>query len=114
MGGYLNSLADAYLEAMSGFTSTGATVFDDVERLPHGILFWRSLMQWVGGLGIVFFIAFAGGWLRKGFLRGEQRPVARQAPSSPFHYGEMDMVYLCYVDCCVYGGLLARWDVVFR
>ena len=55
MGGYLNSLADAYLEAMSGFTSTGATVFDDVERLPHGILFWRSLMQWVGGLGIVFF-----------------------------------------------------------
>lgn len=39
VGGYLNSLADAYLEAMSGFTSTGATVFDDVERLPHGILF---------------------------------------------------------------------------
>ncbi len=55
VGGYLNSLADAYLEAMSGFTSTGATVFDDVERLPHGILFWRSLIQWVGGLGIVFF-----------------------------------------------------------
>lgn len=55
VGGYLNSLADAYLEAMSGFTSTGATVFDDVESLPHGILFWRSLMQWVGGLGIVFF-----------------------------------------------------------
>jgi trk system potassium uptake protein TrkH len=40
---------------MSGFTTTGASIIDDVERLPHGILFWRSLMQWIGGLGIVFF-----------------------------------------------------------
>jgi trk system potassium uptake protein TrkH len=40
---------------MSGFTTTGATIFDDVEVLPHGILFWRSLTQWIGGLGIVFF-----------------------------------------------------------
>lgn len=54
LGGYLNSFTDAYFEAMSGFTTTGATVIDDVEALPHGILFWRSLTQWVGGLGIVF------------------------------------------------------------
>ena len=53
--GSITSLADAYFETMSGFTTTGATIFDDVERLPHGILFWRSLMQWIGGLGIVFF-----------------------------------------------------------
>ena len=49
------SVTDAYFETMSGFTTTGATIFDDVERLPKGILFWRSLMQWIGGLGIVFF-----------------------------------------------------------
>lgn len=54
LGGYLDSFTDAYFEAMSGFTTTGATVIDDVEALPHGILFWRSLTQWVGGLGIVF------------------------------------------------------------
>ena len=53
-GGYLNTFTDAYFEAMSGFTTTGATIIDDVEALPHGILFWRSLTQWVGGLGIVF------------------------------------------------------------
>ena len=53
-GGYLNTFTDAYFEAMSGFTTTGATIIDDVESLPHGILFWRSLTQWVGGLGIVF------------------------------------------------------------
>ncbi|MCR4916195.1 MAG: TrkH family potassium uptake protein [Prevotella sp.] len=49
------SLTDAFFETMSGFTTTGATVIDDVESLSHGLLFWRSLMQWIGGLGIVFF-----------------------------------------------------------
>ena len=49
------NIADAYFETMSGFTTTGATVIDDVESLSHGLLFWRSLMQWIGGLGIVFF-----------------------------------------------------------
>ena len=54
LGGYLSSFTDAYFEAMSGFSTTGATIIDDVEALPHGILTWRSLTQWVGGLGIVF------------------------------------------------------------
>ena len=54
-GGYIKSFTDAYFETMSGFTTTGATIIDDVECLPHGILFWRSLTQWIGGLGIVFF-----------------------------------------------------------
>ena len=40
---------------MSGFTTTGATILDDVEWLPHGILYWRTQTQWIGGLGIVFF-----------------------------------------------------------
>ena len=53
--GSVSSITDAYFETMSGFTTTGATVIDDVESLPHGLLFWRSLMQWIGGLGIVFF-----------------------------------------------------------
>ena len=49
------SFTDAFFETMSGFTTTGATVIDDVESLPKGLLFWRSLTQWIGGLGIVFF-----------------------------------------------------------
>lgn len=55
IGGYIPNLTDAFFETMSGFTTTGATILDDVERLPHAILFWRSLTQWIGGLGIVFF-----------------------------------------------------------
>ena len=53
--GYLPSATDAFFETMSGFTTTGASLIDDVERLPHALLFWRSLTQWIGGLGIVFF-----------------------------------------------------------
>lgn len=55
IGGYIPNITDAYFETMSGFTTTGATILDDVECLPHGILFWRSLTHWIGGLGIVFF-----------------------------------------------------------
>lgn len=54
-GRYTESVANAFFETMSGFTTTGATVLDNIESLPHGILFWRSLTQWFGGLGIVFF-----------------------------------------------------------
>ena len=55
IGGYIDSFTDAFFETMSGFTTTGASIIDDVEALPHGLLFWRSLTQWIGGLGIVFF-----------------------------------------------------------
>ncbi|MBR4268201.1 MAG: TrkH family potassium uptake protein [Prevotella sp.] len=55
VGGYITNFTNAYFESMSGFTTTGATILDDVECLPHGILFWRTFSQWIGGLGIVFF-----------------------------------------------------------
>ncbi|NIR51321.1 TrkH family potassium uptake protein [candidate division KSB1 bacterium] len=47
------SFTDAFFETMSGFTTTGATILTDVESLPHGILFWRSLTHWLGGMGII-------------------------------------------------------------
>ncbi len=55
ISGYVKSFTDAYFETMSGFTTTGSTIIDNVEALPHGLLFWRSLTQYIGGLGIVFF-----------------------------------------------------------
>jgi trk system potassium uptake protein TrkH len=53
--GTTTSVADAFFETMSGFTTTGATMLTDIDTQPHGILFWRSLTQWIGGLGIVVF-----------------------------------------------------------
>lgn len=53
--GQCSTFGTALFEAMSGFTATGATVIPNVDALPHSILFWRSFMHWIGGLGIVFF-----------------------------------------------------------
>ncbi len=51
--GTIESPMAALFESVSGFTTTGATVFSEIESLPHGILFWRSFTQWIGGMGII-------------------------------------------------------------
>ena len=55
ISGYIPDFTNAYFETISGFTTTGCSILDDVENLPHGLLFWRTMTQWIGGLGIVFF-----------------------------------------------------------
>ena len=53
---------DAFFEIVSGFTTTGASIVPEVEKLSHGILYWRSFSHWVGGMGVlVFLLAFTGG-----------------------------------------------------
>lgn len=51
--GYIPNFTDAFFETVSGFTATGATILTYIEGLPCALLFWRSLMAWVGGMGIV-------------------------------------------------------------
>jgi trk system potassium uptake protein TrkH len=53
LSGAIPSFTDAFFETMSGFTTTGATTLEDIERVPHAILFWRSLTHWIGGMGII-------------------------------------------------------------
>ena len=53
------SITDAYFEAMSGFTTTGATVIAKVSQLPQGLLFWRALTHWLGGLSILLLVLYA-------------------------------------------------------
>lgn len=55
LSGYIPSFTDAFFETMSGFTTTGATILQDIEALPKSLLFWRMMTHWVGGLGIMFF-----------------------------------------------------------
>lgn len=55
VGGYQQRVAAAFFETMSGFTTTGATAFFDIDALPRSILLWRSMTHWIGGMGIVFF-----------------------------------------------------------
>lgn len=53
ISGSLGDLSCALFESVSGLTTTGASVVNDIEALPRGILFWRSLTQWLGGMGII-------------------------------------------------------------
>ena len=53
LSGQVPSLTDAWFESMSGFTTTGATIIPDLDVITHGLLFWRSLTQWIGGMGII-------------------------------------------------------------
>lgn len=55
LGGHIPNFTDAFFESMSGFTTTGASILDNIDSQPHTLLLWRSLTQWLGGLGIVFF-----------------------------------------------------------
>ncbi|MBO4854028.1 MAG: TrkH family potassium uptake protein [Oscillospiraceae bacterium] len=58
ISGAIPRYIDALFETVSGFTTTGATILEDIERLPGGILFWRSETQWMGGMGVlVMFLA---------------------------------------------------------
>ena len=53
ISGYIPSMIDCFFETVSGFTTTGSTILTDVERLPRGLLFWRSFTHWVGGMGVL-------------------------------------------------------------
>lgn len=110
--GCITNVTDAYFETMSGFTTTGATIFDDVEVLPHGILFWRSLTQWIGGLGIVFFTiailpSLVGGSV-KVFAAEATGPIkAKMHPRLSTTAKWIWSIYLLLTFCCG----LAFWTV---
>lgn len=53
LSGSIPSFTNAFFETMSGFTTTGSSILDDIESLPKSILFWRSMTQWIGGMGII-------------------------------------------------------------
>ncbi len=53
ISGYIPHYVDAFFETISGFTTTGVSIIPDVEVFPKGLLFWRSLTQWLGGMGII-------------------------------------------------------------
>ena len=50
------TLANAFFESVSGYTTTGSTILNEIESLPKGILFWRSSTHWIGGMGVILFV----------------------------------------------------------
>ena len=113
--GSINNVTDAFFETMSGFTTTGASIIGNLESLPHGILFWRSLMQWIGGLGIVFFTiailpSLVGGSV-KVFAAEATGPIrAKMHPRLTTNAKWIWSVYLLLTVCCVLAFWLAGMD----
>ncbi len=56
LSGEVPSFVDAFFETVSGFTTTGATILTDIEKLPNSLLFWRSFTHWIGGMGVLVFV----------------------------------------------------------
>ncbi len=56
LSGEIPSFVDAFFETVSGFTTTGASILNDVEAMSHGLLFWRSFTHWLGGMGVLVFV----------------------------------------------------------
>lgn len=56
ISGNIPSYVDAFFETVSGFTTTGSTILTEIQSLPKGILFWRSLTHWIGGMGVLVFV----------------------------------------------------------
>lgn len=97
----IDNVTDAFFETMSGFTTTGATVLNNIDSLPHGILFWRSLMQWMGGLGIVVFtLAFlpsVAKGSKKMSLFAAEAPGLNVEKLAPTTQGTSRVLWLIYI-----------------
>jgi len=79
--GHAFDFSAAWFESVSGYSTSGATILDDVESLPHSLLLWRSLTHWIGGIGVVVFVMamhLLYGNARMTLLRTEVSPMARQ------------------------------------
>ncbi|MGB2600789.1 MAG: TrkH family potassium uptake protein [Candidatus Omnitrophota bacterium] len=110
----IRAFTDSYFEIMSGFTTTGATILTNVEIVPRGILFWRSLTHWLGGMGIVTLalaILPAFGIASYQMFRGEvpgptaERLKPRLAQTAKILWGAYAVLTLAEVILLKFGGM---------
>jgi trk system potassium uptake protein len=92
------TMVDAWFEAVSGFTTTGSTVIVGLDALPPGILLWRSIIQWVGGLGVVLMAILMLPFLRVGGMQLFQLESSDRGEKFVPRAGElMSLLALTYV-----------------
>lgn len=97
--------ADAYFEAVSGLTTTGSTILTGLEQLPNGILLWRGLLQWLGGIGIVVMAVSILPFLQVGgmhLIQTEFSDRSEKISPRPAQFGRaLVLVYLILSFACV-------------
>jgi trk system potassium uptake protein TrkH len=99
LSGAIPNAGDAVFESISGFTTTGASILVNIERLPRAMLFWRSLIQWLGGMGIVvLFVAVLPGLGIGGrFLYKQEVPGPAKAGLRPHVRDTASMLWKIYL-----------------
>lgn len=101
LSGAIDNVTDAFFETISGFTTTGSTILKNVDEQTHGILFWRSVTQWLGGLGIVVFtLAFipsVAKGTRKIALFAAEAPGVSVEKLSPTMHGTSRILWFIYI-----------------
>jgi trk/ktr system potassium uptake protein len=108
--GIHKSFVDAVFEAASGLTTTGITVFEGLDAMPKGILFWRALLQWIGGLGILTFflaVSFRGGITSATLFGSEGHKIASPRPV-PGIFRTIQILWSIYIFFTI-AGILLLW-----
>ncbi len=101
------SLADAVFEAVSGVTSTGSSVISGLEHLPRDILLWRSLLNWIGGIGIIGMAIVVLPFLRVGGMRLFKSESSEWSDKAmPRARSLIAMIIYCYIALSIICGLL--------
>ncbi|MBE0643543.1 MAG: TrkH family potassium uptake protein [Bacteroidetes bacterium] len=112
--GMMHALTDSVFEIMSGFTTTGSTILTDIEAVPRGLLFWRSLTHWLGGMGIVTLalvifpaLGVSGYHMFKGEVPGPttERLQPRLAETATILWGVYALLSLAETVLLMLGGL---------
>jgi len=91
-------IVDAIFEATSGITASGLTVFTGLDQLPKCLLFWRSLLQWVGGVGVLTFflaVSFRGGSTSAALFVAEGHKIANRRPV-PGIFNTIKIIWMIY------------------
>lgn len=97
--GSVPNFTDAFFETASGFTTTGATIIDDIESLPRAVLMWRSLSQWLGGMGIiVLFVALLPHFgIKARNIAAAETPGPTVTKLSSSFTGTAQRLYIAYI-----------------
>ncbi|MEM6376372.1 MAG: TrkH family potassium uptake protein [Pseudomonadota bacterium] len=108
-------IVDAFFEAMSGLTTTGATVFSDLDTMPKGLLLWRGILQWLGGVGIIVVAMVFLPELRVGgmqiFRSAAFTTVGKILPRAREIAARISVIYLSLTLLCIVAYLLAGMSV---
>lgn len=100
------SLTDAFFEAISGLTTTGATVMTDLDHAPPGILLWRALLQWLGGIGIIVMALSVLPILKVGgmqLFKTESSENEKALPRATQLAATIALIYLGLTILCMFG-----------